>query len=141
MAAVFFDDGIKLELLFLTLNQSGGDLKVRLFTNPTTIGHTNVFSDFTPVSSVTFPAYADPVINPLNWTQSFSFPLASAVLDTLSFTFGAYVGTVTVHGYIVYQTIGPNTAMWGEIFSTPFVVPNIGATFDLDLTYQHEQCP
>lgn len=140
MAAVYFDLGIKKENGIIIGVDSFDDWHIRLFTNPSTISHTNITSDFTPPSVVTFPAYSDAVLNPIDWVTSYTYPLVTSVYPTLSFVFGAYLGTVTIYGYIVTYGSG-GTAFFGEVFSVPFVVPNIGATFDLDLTFEHEQCP
>ena len=140
MSAIFFDAGIQLENQIILGNDSFDAWHVRLFTAPSTIDHTKVTGDFTPPSVITFPAYADATLNTINWVSSYAYPLVTSTYPTLSFVFGAYVGTVTIYGYIVTYGSG-GTAFYGEAFATPFVVPNIGATFDLDLTYQHEQCP
>ena len=130
MSATWLNTGIDYAAKeFINVN-SLQNLTVRLFTNNITPGPTNVAGDFTECA---LTGYANITLTPGSWSGSSSGGQATYTYPTLTFTFSAYGGGVTIYGY--YVTIPGVIGMLAERFSTPYAVPSGGGSLTLDTTY------
>lgn len=141
MTVQFFDEGIVRERDRLLGVVAAPTLEVMLFTAPTSLNSALTYSSFTELTAVLLPGYARFSLTAGTWVLSLTASVATGVYPTLTWTFTANAGTTTIYGYLVVDTTGTQVAMWGELFGPGLLVPSVGMNLNLNITYNHEQCP
>lgn len=130
MSATWLNTGIDYAANIFLKKTAEQDLTARLYVNNHTPAVTDSASDYT---ECTLSGYSNLTLTPGSWTGSTTAGLATYTYPTITFTFSAYAGGVTIYGYFV--TIPGVVGVLAELFSTPYAVPAGGGTLTLDITY------
>ena len=105
---------------------------VMLFTSDVTISFNTVPADLVECA---LPGYVRHALSPGGWTLSVASGLVTSLYPTLSWSFAANAGGVTIFGFMVMNTSqGADRTSWGERWATPYPVPAAGGTLTLDLS-------
>jgi len=127
MDMVVLNEG-KPSLLDWMLRTTGGELRVRMFTNDITPVDTNVYADFT---QATFDGSAALLLPRTGWAAAYTDP------DTAYIEFDPFpnwtkvdAGSETCYGWVAWVE-GTTTAVFAQRFDTPRVM-TVGSTENLD---------
>ena len=102
----------------------------------------NITPDLTFVTGASIECsmtgYAPILLTNSSWTIATIAGICTATYPELSFVIGASTSQ-TIYGFTV--TLGlSGTTIWADNISPAFVVPGVGATFNLFLTFQDVNC-
>lgn len=134
MAAILNNEG-RLDWLNIMVALLGTNIKVRLFTAPTTNVKTNILSSYT---AATFAGYAD---------QSPAFAAATldangngqAVAPALTFTSSGPTPANTIYGYLIYD--GTSSKVWySDLFTAPITINATGQSITVTPTMYFGDC-
>lgn len=104
---------------------------LRLFTNNITPAESDVLSMYT---ECTLPGYSYEEMLPGNWTLHAHPREATYVYQTVTFTFTANAGGVSLYGFYLTNADG-GVLIWAEAFPSPAPVPSLGGDVDVQVPW------
>ncbi len=113
----------ELVILGRLLNNTTGNLRIKLFTNSFTIVEGTVVGDFTEATAAGYPA-GGLILTQGSWTVANDAGTSSGTYTQQTFTF---TGSETVEGYYITDLAGTNV-LWAEEFVAPANIPAGGGT-------------
>lgn len=104
--------------------------------------HTLVVGDtIASLTECTAPGYVEQALTSGSWTGSTTGGLATYTYPPVSFNLtGPGSPGQTIYGHFYRQGSG-GALLWGQTWSSPYVIPSGGAVIQITPTWNDEQCP